>query len=1000
MAATRVLVVEDEKVVAEDLAATLRDLGYEVAGMARSGDEAVRLCRETGPDIVLMDIMLRGKSDGIATAGILRSFVDTAVVFVTARTEKDIFERAKLTDSHGYLSKPVSTQELQRAIEMALYKHSMEKRLRESEERLQLALAGADLGLWDWDLETGDAVLDERSFRILGYDVNEFETNLKTWESLVHPDDWPGVASKLDEHLDGRAPAMEVEYRICGKQSDWTWILSRGKIVERNSEGKPVRMAGTILDTTERRKTERALQESELRFRTAFQTVPDALSLNRLEDGVYVDTNPGFTALTGYSREDVIGRSARELKIWHEPQALGMFSDIITRKGEVNNFQAQFRLKDGSLRTGLLSAKVMEIEAEPFILSVGRDIDDWIRAQEALEESERRFRTLVETARDVIWTVDSAFEYTYVSPAITDLLGYTVEEIMELDPLDTLTPSSREKVVKAFQEALNEERRNPRTKHTVRLDDIEQYRRDGSTVWLEISTTLLRDPEDKPVGILGISHEITHRKEAEQALQMAHDELEERVRQRTLELAAANEELSDRLAELRAAQKALSASEERFRAIVETASDCIFIKDESLRYTFVNPSMAEMFGLQQSAIVGRTADDLFGPSVGAHIKDVDSRVLQGDIVEEEQTRPVADIPTTFIDIRAPLRGADGQVIGICGISRNITERRTSSSFTQPAVAEDYPSPTMRSALSAARLAAETDSIVLLTGESGSGKDYLAQYIHTNSGRSGGSFYAVNCAAIPTELAESELFGHEAGAFTGANRRKRGLFELAEGGTLLLNELGELSLSLQTKLLTFLDSRSFTRVGGEKSVTVHARLIAATNRDLDDLVSTGAFRKDLFYRLNVFSIKVPPLRERSEDIPLLVAEIISKVAANLQLPVVPEVDSSALEKLRRYSWPGNVRELRNILEAALILSRGEPITAGHLRFGERREKNEPVSVRLPKDRPLPEILGEIERSLIEEALARSGGTKEEAARSLGISRFALTRHMKKLGLGGR
>ena len=183
---------------------------------------------------------------------------------------------------------------------------------------------------------------------------------------------------------------------------------------------------------------------------------------------------------------------------------------------------------------------------------------------------------------------------------------------------------------------------------------------------------------------------------------------------------------------------------------------------------------------------------------------------------------------------------------------------------------------------------------------------MARFIHDNSRRASGPFVAINCAAIPPELAESELFGHEAGAFTGAKRRKRGLLELAEGGTLLLNEIGELPLHLQAKLLTFLDTRSFTRVGGEKSVTVSARLIAATNRHLEEEVAKGRFRHDLYYRLNVLSIRVPPLKERIEDIPALVRQIISHLDQELQLPRVPSISAPDMAKLSRTKWPGNVR----------------------------------------------------------------------------------------------
>ena len=216
------------------------------------------------------------------------------------------------------------------------------------------------------------------------------------------------------------------------------------------------------------------------------------------------------------------------------------------------------------------------------------------------------------------------------------------------------------------------------------------------------------------------------------------------------------------------------------------------------------------------------------------------------------------------------------------------------------------------------------SVILLLGESGAGKDYLAKYIHERSNYSSGSYFSINCAAVPLELAESELFGHEAGAFTGAGRRKRGLLELAEGGTLLLNEVGELSPALQAKFLTFLDTRTFTRVGGQQNIRVNARILAATNRDLQHEISIGRFRADLYYRLNVFSIRVPPLRERIEDLPILVAELLSILAKELQMSFSPELTVGEMAKLYNYHWPGNIRELRNVLERAVILSGGGTI----------------------------------------------------------------------------
>jgi len=272
---------------------------------------------------------------------------------------------------------------------------------------------------------------------------------------------------------------------------------------------------------------------------------------------------------------------------------------------------------------------------------------------------------------------------------------------------------------------------------------------------------------------------------------------------------------------------------------------------------------------------------------------------------------------------------------------------------------------------------------------------LARYIHNHSKRASGPFYAINCAAIPPDLAESELFGHEPGAFTGAKGRKRGLFELAEGGTLLLNEIGELPLHLQAKLLTFLDTRSFTRVGGENNVTVSARLIAATNRRLVEEVARGRFREDLYYRLNVLSIRVPPLRNRTEDIPILVEQIVSQLAGEMQLTSMPLISSDDMEKLTQYMWPGNVRELRNVLERAVIVSDGRQLKFDLLECDRPDSAGSSWTVNFPPQPSLVHVINEMRRNLIDEALSRAKGKKQEASRLLGVSRFALRRQIKTL-----
>ncbi len=483
----------------------------------------------------------------------------------------------------------------------------------------------------------------------------------------------------------------------------------------------------------------------------------------------------------------------------------------------------------------------------------------------------------------------------------------------------------------------------------------------------------------------------------EQSMKFADDlvRVYEEEKARRKELESTIQRLNTEIEEHRKTEAALRASEERFRAIFETAQECIYLKDRSLVYTSVNPAMERLLGLPAKDIIGRTDRELYGREAARRMAEVDDRVLAGETIEEEHTRPVNDLPITFLETKSPLIGEAGEVVGVLGIARDITERSRLRAADEDSEAV-YPSSTMRAALAKARLVADQETVVLLTGESGSGKDYMASYIHHRSRRANGPFFGINCASVAPEIAESELFGHEPGAFTGAKGRKRGLLELAEGGTLFLNEIGELSPALQAKLLTFLDSRVFTRVGGEKSISVDARLIAATNRDLEQAVEAGRFRRDLFFRLNVFSIEIPPLRERHDDIPVLVHQFVEKLRDQIRLGAAPHFREDALELMKAYAWPGNVRELKNIIERALIVTGGGDITAAHL--GLRTDSRSwSFAVEFPQSRTLNDVTKDLKRALVQEALNRSGGNKVGAARLLGISRNSFNHYVASLGV---
>jgi len=483
----------------------------------------------------------------------------------------------------------------------------------------------------------------------------------------------------------------------------------------------------------------------------------------------------------------------------------------------------------------------------------------------------------------------------------------------------------------------------------------------------------------------------------QQSLKYADDiaRVYEEEKAKRKELEASNEKLRREVLERKRAEAALKESEERFRAVFETAQDCIYIKDESLKYTHVNPAMEGLFQLPASEILGKDDEELYGIEVGAHLKRIDSRVLGGESIEEEHTRPVRETLITFLEAKVPLRDGAGKIIGLCGIARNVTDRVRADPVAE-VVTSEYPSRAMKSTVAKAALMASQDTIVLLLGESGTGKDYLARYIHDNSERRNGPFFAINCASVPPELAESELFGHEPGAFTGARARKRGLLELAESGSLFLNEIGELTPALQAKLLTFLDTRSFTRVGGEKHISVNARLIAASNRDLEAEAAEGRFRQDLFYRLNVLSIRIPPLRERREDIPVLVQQIVSQLQNEIRLSSPPVFEAEVMDALKARDWPGNVRELRNLLERALILSGGGRIGISSLGIGPVESKWA-FETDFPQNQTLNDVTAALKRSLVAEALRRSGGNKVGAARILGISRNSLNHYIAKLGI---
>ncbi len=599
-------------------------------------------------------------------------------------------------------------------------------------------------------------------------------------------------------------------------------------------------------------------------------------------------------------------------------------------------------------------------------------------------EKEKLFETLFGFGPIGVAVTDVIdYRFTRVNDRFCQMLDYSREELMELTLLDVTHPEDISYELKLLEDVLNNQ--IPIASYEKRF-----LSRKKKTVWARVTQSAILDNLNKPMLALGMIENIQERRDAQNELETQKKEHDRKFYSRAAEIKILNDRLIATNMEKKILEEDLETFKTRFMAISQASAEIVFFKDMDLRYTYVNSAMARTFGISKNDMIGKTDHDIFSLQSAEQVRQLDLRALSGETVENESLHWINGSTTYFQEFRAPLKDSNGRITGLLGLVQNITDKKKNHILIDDK-SPDYPSNVMRATMEKAAFAADTDSIVLLEGESGSGKDHIARWIHEHSKRSSGPFLGINCAALPHELAESELFGHEQGAFTGAKGRKRGLLELAEGGTLLLNEIGELSLALQTKLLTFLDTRSFMRVGGEKSIKVNARLMAATHRDLKDEVAQGRFERALFYRLNVFSIRIPPLRERVEDLPILVREMINTLAQEIQLQEIPEIDHETLSVMALYDWPGNVRELRNVVERGLMLSRGPafslpaPLIEGSDLWTHK--------ITFPDGHDLNDLIRDIKLSLCNEALRRSSGNRTRAASLLGISRDALYRCLK-------
>lgn len=794
--------------------------------------------------------------------------------------------------------------------------------------------------------------------------------------------------------LNPAQPVLKCEHEIKMSPSEFRWInwTFRGIFDETD---EIVEIQSVARDVTDRKRAELALKKSEERYYNLIKAIPDGVVAYDIQ-GKATYVNDGFVQLYGWTQEE-LGQpipfvppeeKEKTLAAWgktFQGEKVLLETKRLTKAGKPLDIQLRTAVlsdRDGNVSESIvihrditerkkaqealqqahdqLERRVAERTAELAEMNeqLRYEIAERKRVEEKLRESEARYRMLVENAPlGIIWC-DLQGKVVQINSNLLAILGSPSSKETETINMLTYPP--------LVQAGISDQIRQCIVSGGTRIHECPYSSKQVDSAWLRLHMVPTRDNFGRIDGVQAIVEDVTDRKNA---------------------------------------QTALAESEERFRAVFETARDLIFMKNRELAFTHINPAFLRSLELQEHEVIGKTSAHIFGAQEADYIQDLENRVLGGQVVEATYNLTTRTLPKTFHCIRVPLRSASGETIGICGIARDITERKALE-LRFPRSVGRYRSTLMEATLEQTRLAAQSESIVMLLGESGSGKDHLAKYLHDHSRRAGGPFFAINCAALASSLAESELFGHEPGSFTGSRGRKRGLLEMAEGGTLLLNEIGELSTELQAKLLTFLDTQSFTRVGGEKMIQVNARIVGATNRNLEEEVAAGRFRQDLYYRLNVFSIRVPSLRERKDDIPFLARDILETLSMKLGRSMPPVLDVSGLEALAKYDWPGNVRELRNVLERALILSGGDVIRAGDISIQERKSddldnaEEIAVSVSLSGKRTLNDALESAKRDMVVGALRRCKGNVSATARLLGISRDALRHHMKMLELDRR
>src|SRR6202167_3544202 len=718
----------------------------------------------------------------------------------------------------------------------------------------------------------------------------------------------------------------------------------------------------------ERKRNETALQESEQRFRRIVNTVPGL---------VCTLSAAGEVELLNRQVLEYFGKTPEELRNWGagdavHPEDLPRVIDAWKRSVETGQpyvLELRQRRADGVYRW-------FQSRALPLRDTKGRitnwymlltDIDDRKRAEDALRANEQSLRLIVDTVPGLVWTMTASGEVERANQQMLNYFDKTLEELKEWALF--LHPDDRARVVAHWR----------RVVEFGQGDEGDDRLRRGAGMypWFPVRGQPQRDAEGHIIRWYNLVTDIDDRKRAEGQLERAFDEI--------------------------------AKSEAELRTIIDAIPQLIIAIGTDGNFLSANQAVLEYTGLTKEEVGSESFRAVFHPEDSESLRDQRDAALSRKVPFEYERRVRRkDGQYRWLLVQYnPVRNERGEVIRWYATGTDIDDRKQAEEKTRQenvALREQIDqvfmfdeivgsSPALNTVLSNIMKVAPTDSTVLITGETGTGKELVARAIQKASQRAGQPFITVNCSAIPSSLIASELFGHEKGAFTGALQRRQGRFELANSGTIFLDEIGELPHETQTALLRVLQEHQFERVGGNRVLSTDVRVIAATNRDLTAAVASGTSRADLFYRLNVFPVHVPPLRNRKEDIAMLVEYFVKRYAEKAGKQI-SKINENTLKLFQSYPWPGNIRELQNIVERSVILCTGDTFWIDEAWLSSQNAPRRESSGLFTQN------VQNFEKELIEAALAESNGKvagSSGAAAKLGIPRSTLDLKIKQLDI---